>query len=65
MLRAAEPSRYAVAVSDVPRRGARRRVRRVERVLIGAVMAVIAFVVERVVIRSLKRTKSSSSEAGK
>jgi hypothetical protein len=34
----------------------RRPIRRIERALIGGVMAVIAFVVERLVVRSLKRS---------
>jgi hypothetical protein len=38
-------------------------VRRVERALIGAVMAVIAFVVERMVVRSIKRSSSSTGPA--
>jgi len=36
--------------------------RRIERALIGGVMAVIAFFVERLVVRSLKRSGGSSGD---
>lgn len=42
----------------------RRPIRRIERALIGGVMAVIAFVVERLVVRSLKRSGPDKAGGG-
>ena len=48
--------------NDAPPRRRRRPIRRIERALIGGVMAVIAFFVERLVVRSLKRSGGSSGD---
>src|SRR5436309_13843450 len=55
---------FLVARDDAPPRRRRRPIRRVERALIGGVMAVIAFFVERLVVRSLKRSGSSADAGG-
>ncbi len=46
-------------MNDAPKRSA---FRRFERVLIGLVMGVIAFVLEKVVLRSIKKGKHASTE---
>jgi hypothetical protein len=52
-----------VARDERPTAGPRKR--RVERALIGAVMAAIAFVVDRVVARSLRRSRRAGPERDK